>query len=152
MLRKMLIGLATIAAIGIAAVPMDASARGGGGGGGHGGGGGGGHGGGFGGGGGFHGGGVAIHGSGFAMHGPVGGGFGGARFAAMPGRAGFGRFAGRGFHHRHFRHFAAFAIGAPYYYADYPYYYGDYPYDDCYNVVRVRTSYGWRWRTVNLCS
>src|ERR1700704_2154130 len=41
MLRKMLIGLATVAAIGIAAVPMDASARGGGGGGGgHGGGGG----------------------------------------------------------------------------------------------------------------
>src|SRR3982074_1050190 len=31
MLRKMLIGLATVAAIGIAAVPMDASARGGGG-------------------------------------------------------------------------------------------------------------------------
>src|ERR1700694_3910876 len=62
MLRKMLIGLATITAIGIASVPMDASARGGG----HGGGGGGFHGGG---GGGFHGGG----GGGF--HGGGGGGF-----------------------------------------------------------------------------
>src|ERR1700694_85814 len=59
MLRKMLIGLATIAAIGIASVPMDASARGGGGGGGHGGGGGG--------------GGLACGGA--AGHGGGGGGF-----------------------------------------------------------------------------
>src|SRR3979409_410442 len=77
MLRKMLIGLATVAAIGIAAVPMDASARGGGGGGGgHGGGG-------FhgGGGGGFHGGGASFRGGGagfpggLATGGPVHGGF-----------------------------------------------------------------------------
>jgi hypothetical protein len=61
MLRKMLIGLATVAAIGIAAVPMDASARGGGG---HGGGGG------FhgGGGGGFHGGGASFRGGGAGFH------------------------------------------------------------------------------------
>jgi hypothetical protein len=78
MLRKMLIGLATITAIGIASVPMDASARGdGGGGGGHGGAGG------------FHG-------------------------------------------------------GVPYAYADYPY-------DDCYDLVRVRTYHGWRWRRVYVC-
>ena len=81
------------------------------------------------------------------MRGPSSGGFGAARFAAMPGGAGFGRFSGRGFRHRHF---ASFALGA--YYADYPYHYADYPYDDCYDVVQVRTNYGWRWRRVNLCS
>jgi hypothetical protein len=149
MLRKMLIGLATITAIGIASVPMHASARGGGGGG-HGGGGG------FhgGGGGGFHGGGAAFHGGGAAFHGGLAtggqfsGGFGATRFAAMPGRTGFGGMSGRGFHHHHhhFRNFALFGIGVPYAYADYyPYY------DDCYDLVRVRTYHGWRWRHVYVC-
>ncbi len=55
MFRKMLIGLGAITAIGIASMPMNASARGGG----HGGGG-------------FHGGGGAFHG-GMAMRGPTGG-------------------------------------------------------------------------------
>jgi hypothetical protein len=149
MLRKMLIGLATITAIGIASVPMDASARGGGGG--HGGGGGGGfHGGGgggfhSGGGGGFHAGGSAFHGGGFAARSPSSGGLGATRFAAMPSRTGFARMSGRGFHHHHhFRHFVSFGIGVPYAYADYPY-------GDCYDVVRVRTYHGWRWRRVYVC-
>jgi hypothetical protein len=55
--EKTFIGLATVAAIGIAAVPMDASARGGGGGGFYGGAGGG-----------FHSGGAALHGGGTAFH------------------------------------------------------------------------------------
>jgi hypothetical protein len=134
MLGRMVIGLATIAAIGIASVPMNASARGGGGGG-HGGGAGS-----HGGGGGFHGGGAAFH-SGMA----TGGGFAGNRFAAMPGRTGFSGMSGRGFHNRHhFRNFAFFGIGGPYAYADYSY-------DDCYNLVRVWTHYGWRWRRVYVC-
>src|SRR3982074_2344886 len=93
MLRKMLIGLATVAAIGIAAVPMDASARGGGGGG-HGGGGG------------FHGGGASFRGGGAGFHGGLAtggrfsGGFGATRFAAVPGRKGFSGISGRGVHHR----------------------------------------------------
>jgi hypothetical protein len=133
MLRKMVIGLATIAAIGIASVPMNASARGGGGGG-HGGGGG------------SHGGGGGFHG-GAAFHGGMatGGGFAGSRFAAMPGRTGFSGVSGRSFHNRHhFRNFALFGIGGSYAYADYPY-------DDCYDLVRVRTHYGWRWRRVDVC-
>ena len=138
MLRKMLIGLATVAAIGIAAVPMDASARGGGG---HGGGGG------------FHGGGASFRGGGAGFHGGLAtggrfsGGFGATRFAAVPGRTGFSGISGRGFHHRHhFRNFAFFGIGVPYAYADY------YPYDDyCYERVRVRTYHGWRWRHVYVC-
>lgn len=150
MLRKMLIGLATVAAIGIAAVPMDASARGGGGGGGGHGGGGGFHGGG---GGGFHGGGASFRGGGAGFHGGLAtggrfsGGFGATRFAAVPGRTGFSGISGRGFHHRHhFRNFAFFGIGVPYAYADY------YPYDDyCYERVRVRTYHGWRWRHVYVC-
>jgi len=48
------------------------------------------------------------------------------------------------FHHRHFRNFVSFGIVAPYAYADYPY-------DDCYDLVRVRTYYGWRWRRVSVC-
>jgi hypothetical protein len=132
MFRKLLIGLATITAIGIASVPLEASARGGGGG--HGGGGG------------FHGGGGgAFHGGGMAMHGLSGGGIGAARFASMPGRASFGAFSGRAFHHHHFRNFVSFGIVAPYAYADYPYY------DDCYGLVRVRTYHGWRWRQAYVC-
>ncbi len=146
MLRKMVIGLATIAAIGIASVPMYAAARGGGG---HGGGGGshGGGGGSHGGGGGFHGGAAAFHGGAAAFHGGMatGGGFAGSRFAAMPGRTGFSGVSGRSFHNRHhFRNFALFGIGGSYAYADYPY-------DDCYDLVRVRTHYGWRWRRVYVC-
>jgi hypothetical protein len=131
MLRKIAIGLATIAAIGIASVPMNASARGGGGGG-HGGGGG------------SHGGGSGFHGGGAAFHGGMatGGGFAGSRIAAMPGRTGFSGMSGRGFHNRHhFRNFAFFGIGGSYAYADYPY-------DDCYDLMRVRTHHGWRWRRV----
>src|SRR3979490_3423014 len=91
MLRKMLIGLATVAAIGIAAVPMDASARGcGGGGGGHGGRGR------FpGGGASFRGGGAGFHG-GLARGGRFSGEFGPSRFAATPGRTGFSGISGRG--------------------------------------------------------
>src|SRR4030088_3001027 len=91
MLRKMLIGLATVAAIGIAAVPMDASARGGGGGGG-----------GHGGGGGFHGGGASFRGGGAGFHGGLAtggrfsGGFGATRFAAVPRRTGFRGISGAG--------------------------------------------------------
>ena len=112
-------------------MPMNASARGGG----HGGGG-------------FHGAGGAFHG-GMAMRGPTGGGFGATRLAAMPSRAGFGGMSGGGFHHhafhhRHFRNFVSFGIVAPYAYADYPY-------NDCYDLVRVRTYYGWRWRRVYVC-
>ena len=90
----------------------------------------------------------------------MGGGFAGARFAAMPGA----RFAGvpgaafrgvhfhdgRFFHHRHFRNFFAVGFGAPYYYDDY--YYAGYPYDNCYQTMRVPTRYGWRWRQVYVCS
>jgi len=47
-------------------------------------------------------------------------------------------------HHHHFRHFVSFGIGLPYGYADYPY-------GDCYDVVRVRTYHGWRWRRVYVC-
>ncbi len=125
MLRKMVIGLATIAAIGIASVPMNAAARGGG----------------------FHGGAAAFHGGAAAFHGGMatGGGFAGSRFAAMPGRTGFSGVSGRSFHNRHhFRNFALFGIGGSYAYADYPY-------DDCYDLVRVRTHYGWRWRRVYVC-
>ena len=42
------------------------------------------------------------------------------------------------------RNFISFGIVAPYAYADYPY-------DDCYDLVRVRTYYGWRWRRVSVC-
>jgi hypothetical protein len=118
MLRKMLIGLATIAAIGMTSVPIDASARGG----------------------------------GMAMGGLRGGGFGATRFAAMPGGARFAGMSNRGFHHfghhnRHFRNFAPFVIGfgSSYAYAGYPYY------DNCYDVIRVRTYHGWRWRRVYVC-
>jgi len=74
----------------------------------------------------------------------TGGGFSATRFAAMPGRTGFSGMSGRGFHHHHFRNFALFGIGVPYGYADYPY-------DDCYDLVRVRTYHGWRWRQVYVC-
>ena len=129
MLRKIVIGLATIAAIGLASVPMNASARGGGGGGG---------------GGGFHGG-AAFH-SGMAAGGlATGGGFAASRSAAMPARTGFSGMSGRSFHNRHhFRNFAFFGIGGSYAYADYPN-------DDCYDLVRVRTHHGWRWRRVYVC-
>jgi len=63
------------------------------------------------------------------------------------------RFAGQ--HFRHGRRFA-FAIGVPYYYDDYGYgYYDDaYPYDDsnCYEVRRVHTRNGWRYRQVYVCN
>jgi len=120
MFRKMLIGPATMTAIGLASMPMNASARGGG------------HGGGFDGGCGFH-----------------GGMFDATRFAATSSRTGFGGMSGGGFHHhnfhhRHFRNFVSFGIVAPYAYADYPY-------DDCYDLVRVRTYYGWCRRRVSVC-
>ena len=128
MFRKMLIGPATMTAIGLASMPMNASARGGG------------HGGGFDGSGGFHG--------DMAMRGPTGA-FGAMRFAATPSRTGFGGMSGGGFHHhnfhhRHFRNFISFGIVAPCAYADYPY-------DDCYDLVRVRTYYGWCRRRVSVC-
>jgi|APCry1669192647_1035423.scaffolds.fasta_scaffold27566_2 hypothetical protein len=128
MLNKFVIGLAAVAALGLATA-TDASARGG-----------------FGG-GGFHGGGGGFHGGGFAMggRGMSGGGMGGARFAAMHG-AGFHG----GFHH-HFRRFSPFfiGVGVPYYYDDY--YYAGYSYDDCYRLTRVHTRYGWHWRRIDIC-
>ncbi|EKS41300.1 MAG: hypothetical protein ACJAVZ_000328 [Afipia broomeae] len=161
MFRKLMIGVAAVAAI-VAFAPLDAVARGG-----HGGGGGGGFhgGGGFGGGGfrggGFSGGGFRGAGSFAAMH---GGGFSGPRFAAAPGMARFAampgggaRFANAGFHHgrfwHHHRRFAPFAVGFgfPYYYDNY--YYDDYyGYDEgCYQLTQVPTPYGWRWRRVYVC-
>jgi hypothetical protein len=176
MMRKTIIALFALAAVGLAQ-PTVASARGGGGGGGGGhGGGGGGHGGGFGG-GGFHGGGFG--GGGFRGGGFGGGGFrsaaiggGGFRSAAI-GSGGFrsGAFTTHGFrgagfpqgfrHHGQRFAFGAFALGVGYpyaYYDDYyPYY--DYAYDDayygyggCYLVHRrVHTRYGWRIRPVQVC-
>ena len=173
MIRKTIIALLTLTAIGLVQ-PTVASARGGGGGGG------GGHGGGFGGGGGHAGGfgGGGFHGGGFGGGGFRGGGFGGGGFhsaaiggggfrSAAIGSGGFrsGAFTARGFRgagfHQGFHHgrrfaFGAFALGVgyPYAYADYyPYY--DYAYDDgyyggdCYLVQRrVLTRYGWRIRPV----
>jgi hypothetical protein len=127
MLRKTILALMAVAAIGIGST-SDVSARGGGGGGGgHGGGG---HGGGFGGGGGFHGGG------GFGR----GGGFGGG-----------GRGFGGGFH----RGFGGYG-GGYYGDYGYPYGYGGYYGDDdeggCYLVRRrVMTRYGWRIRRMQVC-
>src|SRR6266436_3585955 len=135
MMRKTIIALFALAAVGLVQ-PTVASARGGGGGGGGGHGGGGGRGGGFGGGGGFHGGG--------------GGGFQGGGF--------HGRFAGGGFHGGRFhggfhrRAFVGLGFGS-YYDGYYPYAYNDY-YDDggCYVVRRrVHTRYGWRVRPLQIC-
>jgi len=74
---------------------------------------------------------------------------GGARFAGLR-TAGF-RHGGFGHHHRHHRHFRNFAavgfgFGVPYYYNNYNYY-DDY----CYQVRRVPTPYGWRWRQMYVC-
>lgn len=149
MLKKFIIAVAAVAAIG-AFSPSLALARGGGGG----------HGGGFGG-GGFHGGGFG--GGGFRSGGFAG--VNGARsFAAVPGA----RFAGVQGHgtghfghgrHGHYRHFSPFfaGFGGPYYgYGD-NYYYDDYadgyPYgNNCYELQRVHTRYGWRWQRVDVCS
>ena len=56
----------------------------------------------------------------------------------------------RGDHRRHFRHrnVVVFGFGAPYY-SDYAY--SAYPYDSCYQEQQVRTRYGWRWVTANVC-
>ncbi len=135
MMRKSIVALLAVAALGLAQ-PTAALARGGGGGGGgHGGGGGGGH-------GGFAAGG--FHG-GFA-----GGGFRGGGFHS--GFAGGGFHDGgfhHGFHHGFHRHvFVGFGFG-PYYDGYYPYDYYD---DGCYIVHRrVMTRYGWRIRPVQLC-
>lgn len=161
MLRKSIIALAAVAAIG-AFSPSLALARGGGGGG-HGGFGGGGfHGGGFGG-GGFHGGGFGgggFRGGGFAgMNGFRSGGFGARSFAMAPGTR-FAAVQGHGVghfgHRRGFRHFGRSFIGfgGPY---DDDYYYDDYadayPYGgSCYEVQHVHTRRGWRWRQVDVCS
>jgi len=149
MLRKTMIALLAAAAVGMLA-PDVAAARGG-----------------FGG-GGFHGGGMgggfrsaAIGGGGFRPAAIGGGGFPNRNFAAH----GFG---GRGFHHGFHRHgfpLAAFAAGVGYgFYDPYDYGYGygnpDYAYDDsyyddggCYVVQRrVLTSYGWRFRPVQVCN
>jgi hypothetical protein len=59
---------------------------------------------------------------------------------------------GIAFRHNRFRRFAPFSVGffGPYGYWDNPYW--DYPYDDgCYQVVRMHTPYGLRWRQVNVC-
>ena len=164
MMRKTIIALFALAAVGLVQ-PTVASARGGGGGGGHGGGGGGFHGGG---GGGWHGGGgwggggmraAAIGGGGGMRAAAIGGG-GGIRPAMAPMRvAAIGAGAGFGhFHHgfRHGFHRRVFFVGAgPYAYYDYPYYYDDSYYSDdtsCYIVrQRVLTRHGWRVRPVQVC-
>jgi len=156
MVRKSLIALLAVAALGLVS-PTMALARGGGGGGGHGGGGFGGGGGfhgggGFGGGGGFHGGGFGgggFHGGGFA-----GGGFRGGGFAGGFHNGGFGRGFHGGFGRR-------FAFGSGLGYGFYPYdYYDDYAYDPyanyddggCYVVQRrVHTTHGWRLQPVQVC-
>jgi hypothetical protein len=135
MLRKTVLALAAVAAVGLAA-PTMALARGGGGGGGHGGGGGfgGGHGGGFGGGG---------------FHGGMAGGFGG-HVGGFHG--GFAGGYGHGFHHGFGHRFGGGGF--------YPYgYYDNYAYDDdydngsCYVVQRrVHTAHGWRVQPVQICS
>jgi hypothetical protein len=143
MLRKTMIALMTVAAVGMV-MPGVAMARGGGGGGGHGGGGfGGGHGGGFGG-GGFHGGGFGgFHGGGLASNGFHGGGF-----------------RGDGFHHGfRGRGLGGFGFYGPYAYDDYDYGYPYYANDDsyydnggCYVVQRrVHTKAGWRYHPVQVC-
>lgn len=135
-MRKTIIALFALAAVGLVQ-PTVASARGGGGGG---------HGGGFGGGGGFHGGGGGgFHGGGFGGGGFHGGGFHGG-FAGNGFRG--GRFHG-GFHRRAF---VGLGFGS-YYDGYYPYAYNDYYDDDgCYVVRRrVHTSYGWRVRPVRVC-
>jgi hypothetical protein len=132
-MRKTIIALLAVAAVGLVQ-PTAAFARGGGGGGGHGGGGGGGRG--MGGGGGFHGGGF-------------GGGFRGGGF--------HGGFASRGFNGGgfHRRAFVGVGLGSyGYYDGYYPYAYNDDYYDDggCYVVRRrVHTRYGWRVRPVQVC-
>jgi len=140
MIRKTIIALFALAAVGLVQ-PTAAFARGGGGGG-HGGGGGG-HGGGFGG-GGFHGGG--FHG------GLAGGGFHGGGFHG--GFAG-GGFRGRGFHDGfHRRAFVGLGFGPYYDDGYYPYAYNDDDYDDggCYVVRRrMHTHHGWRIRPVQVC-
>jgi hypothetical protein len=137
MLRKTLLAMAAIAAVGLF-TPNSASAFGGhgGGGGGHGGGFGG-HGGGFGGHGGFGGGG--FHGGGFH-----GGGFHGGGFHRGFGIGAFGLGVGLGYG----------LYGPGYYGYDSPYY-GDYYADEgsCYIVRRrVHTRHGWRIRPVEVCN
>ncbi|MGH6663483.1 MAG: hypothetical protein ACREB2_01080 [Pseudolabrys sp.] len=70
---------------------------------------------------------------------------GGRRFSS--GRRDFGR---DGRHHHHGRNFAFGVVPFGFYdgyYNDYAYDYGD----DCYQVRRVRTPYGWRWRRIDVC-
>src|ERR1035437_375089 len=105
MLRRFIVAIATVAALGISFGATDASARGG-------------HGGGH---GGWHGGGGWRGGGGWG----VGAGLlGGALIGGM--------------------------LASPYYYDSGPYYYGPGPYypAGCYRTIRVRTSYGRRWRRV----
>jgi hypothetical protein len=102
---------------------------------------------------------AALRGGGFRSTAIGGGGFPNRSFAAH----GFG---GRGFHHGFHRHgfpLAAFAAGVGYgLYDPYDdgYGYSDYAYDDsayddggCYVVQRrMLTSYGWRFRPVQVCN
>lgn len=60
---------------------------------------------------------------------------------------------GRDFDHdgRHHHHRRGFAFGVVPFYGDY---YNDYAYDyndDCYQLRRVHTRYGWRWRRIDVC-
>jgi hypothetical protein len=128
MMRKTIIALFAVAAVGLVQ-PTVASARGGGGGG---------HGGGF-------------HGGGFG-----GGGFRGGGFRGGFAGGGFhgGRFHGGGFHGGfHRRAIVGFGFG-PYYDGYYPYAYDDSYYGDggCYLLRRrVHTRHGWRIRPVQVC-
>ncbi|WP_315834422.1 hypothetical protein [Bradyrhizobium prioriisuperbiae] len=122
---KTVLALVAVAAVGVAAIPADALARGG-----HGGGGGG-----------MRSGGLRA--GGFGMGRPAGV----IRPMAAGSFVGGGmRVAGPGYRHHH-HHFRRFAFVGPYTgYWDYP------STDGCYQVRRVLTSYGWRWRRVDVCN
>ena len=65
--------------------------------------------------------------------------------ALAPTTASAGGGWGGGFHHHHFGHGYGFGLGFA------PVYAGN-TYDDCYQVRRVLTPKGPRWRTVNVCA
>jgi hypothetical protein len=125
MVRKLMMALFALAAVGLVQ-PTAALARGGGGGGG---------------------GGMGGHGGGgMGGHAVMGGGGGGFRSAGIHGGFGGGPHGFHGGFHR--RGFVGFGVGPYAYYDDYPYYYDD----SCYIVRhRVMTRHGWRIRPVQVC-
>jgi hypothetical protein len=127
MVRKLMMALFALAAVGLVQ-PTAALARGGGGGG--------------------MGGHAAMGGGGgMGGHAVMGGGGGvGFRSAGIHGGFGGGHHGFHGGFHR--RGFVGFGVGPYAYYDDYPYYYDD----GCYIVRhRVMTRHGWRIRPVQVC-